>query len=441
MAGGFQVYAQTPEGRIIAANDDWTLSDHGFNAPNDAGVFVRNIAACFTGGKSGKFLAYSDHLGLNGGMLAGAMAGFGHTWVIDTSMPLATSTLMDYDGVFLGVIPVDNQVLIDYVKAGGNVYVYSGGDTEPDKWNTFLQHFGLQFKSFNNGVMGDIPITSDHPLFREVDYLYHAIGTSVEDLDLSDPKNQVVATYQDEGLFAIYDSIGNACEITFRRADSNGDGTVDISDAINTLGFLFLGTGKVDCMDAGDANDDGLLDISDAIITLEWLFVDTTKLPPAPGPFTPGPDPTNDALTCNQYPSEGGGGGGGSVKETAEAIDKSTKDQQTKDSVKNVLNIVPKGTLNVAPNPPTYFHLDGKYKGYTPFTVKDLYEGPYAVNLTRYGYETYQTTVKVLPGQTITFKPTLKLLASPSPSPTASPTPSPSPSPNLTPSPSPVYSY
>lgn len=129
------------------------------------------------------------------------------------------------------------------------------------------------------------------------------------------------------------------------------------------------------------------------------------------------------------------------MKEAAETIDKSALDQQTKDNIKSALNIVPKGTLSASSNPTgAYFYLDGKYKGYTgltPILIKDLCEGSYQVKFTKYNYETYQTTIKILPGQTTSIKPKLKPLPSSSPIPSPSPSPSPSP----TPSPSPVYSY
>ena len=80
------------------------------------------------------------------------------------------------------------------------------------------------------------------------------------------------------------------------RGDANGDRAVDISDAIYTLGALFLGTADVSCADAMDANDDGGVNISDPIFTLFFLMAAGTP-PPAPFP-QPGPDPTPDALGC-----------------------------------------------------------------------------------------------------------------------------------------------
>jgi hypothetical protein len=87
----------------------------------------------------------------------------------------------------------------------------------------------------------------------------------------------------------------------FLRADANADATVDISDALSVLGYLFLGTEDLVCLDAADSNDDGTIDISDATFTLGFLFVGSAA-PPAPGPSTPGPDPTGDSLSCGSGP-------------------------------------------------------------------------------------------------------------------------------------------
>ncbi|MBI4601621.1 MAG: hypothetical protein HY721_06635 [Planctomycetes bacterium] len=91
-----------------------------------------------------------------------------------------------------------------------------------------------------------------------------------------------------------------APEPTFRRADSNGDGRVDIGDAISTLTYLFSGGAAPGCTDAADANDTGDLDLSDGIFTLQWLFAGGND-PPAPGPFDCGSDGPGDALGCTAY--------------------------------------------------------------------------------------------------------------------------------------------
>lgn len=86
----------------------------------------------------------------------------------------------------------------------------------------------------------------------------------------------------------------------FRRGDSNGDGKVDLSDGVNTLGFLFLGAAAPTCLDAADANDSSNIDLSDGVFTFGYLFLGNAA-PPAPGPVDCGPDPSADGLSCAQY--------------------------------------------------------------------------------------------------------------------------------------------
>jgi formylglycine-generating enzyme required for sulfatase activity len=90
----------------------------------------------------------------------------------------------------------------------------------------------------------------------------------------------------------------------FRRGNVNGDKTVDISDAIATLSYLFLGHAPPTCLSAADTNDDGALDISDGVTLLSYLFVGQASLPP---PFAEcGLDPTADGLSCESFPRCGG---------------------------------------------------------------------------------------------------------------------------------------
>lgn len=82
---------------------------------------------------------------------------------------------------------------------------------------------------------------------------------------------------------------------TFIRGDANGDGSVNIADAIATLEHLF-NNGASPCMDAMDVNDDGSKNIADAVALLDELFGG------APGSIPPpnvcGTDPTADMLDC-----------------------------------------------------------------------------------------------------------------------------------------------
>ncbi len=82
----------------------------------------------------------------------------------------------------------------------------------------------------------------------------------------------------------------------FFRGDANMDRSVDVSDAVFALGWLFLGEEQPSCLDAVDANDDGSVDVADPIAILQSLFTRGTTLPPPSG--TPGEDPTPDGLGC-----------------------------------------------------------------------------------------------------------------------------------------------
>ena len=83
--------------------------------------------------------------------------------------------------------------------------------------------------------------------------------------------------------------------VSFIRGDRNGDGGIDIADAIGILGFLFSGE-TATCLDALDSNDDGSVNIADGIYLLDFLFSGGTP-PPAPHPNA-GVDPTADTLDC-----------------------------------------------------------------------------------------------------------------------------------------------
>jgi formylglycine-generating enzyme required for sulfatase activity len=87
----------------------------------------------------------------------------------------------------------------------------------------------------------------------------------------------------------------------FQRGDANADGTVNISDAITVLGFLFLGSpAALQCEDAADVDDSGALNITDPVYLLGFLFLGGPA-PPAPHGKC-GPDPTADALDCAAFP-------------------------------------------------------------------------------------------------------------------------------------------
>jgi hypothetical protein len=89
-------------------------------------------------------------------------------------------------------------------------------------------------------------------------------------------------------------------EPRFLRGDANADGVVDLSDAVFTLGALFLGTKLPSCLSAADFDDSASINVTDPIFLLGTLFLGTGSLP-APVEDC-GVDPTPDSLTCESAP-------------------------------------------------------------------------------------------------------------------------------------------
>lgn len=70
----------------------------------------------------------------------------------------------------------------------------------------------------------------------------------------------------------------------FRRGDCNDDGSVDLSDAICILGWLFTGAAAPGCVAATNTNGDADADMTDATHILEHLFLG------GPAPIAPFPE-------------------------------------------------------------------------------------------------------------------------------------------------------
>jgi choice-of-anchor A domain-containing protein len=201
-------------GRIVVNHDEWTLSNSGFAQNGNAAAFARNVAQWFTGGRPGRFLAYSTNFGLTESTLASVMRAAGHTWTVSTSAPFTLATLSQYDAVFLGGSPVDTSVLTQYVRQGGNVYLMAGTGIgaayEASIWNPFLGVFGLRYASAYNGFCSTVGGTSTHPVLSAIPSLYYCSGNSVSRLSSTDPNTAIIHTYSGQGLIAVFDGCPGA---------------------------------------------------------------------------------------------------------------------------------------------------------------------------------------------------------------------------------------
>ena len=84
----------------------------------------------------------------------------------------------------------------------------------------------------------------------------------------------------------------------FMRGDVNEDNSLDISDGVTMLQYMFTG-GVGYCEDAYDINDDGLINLGDAINLFGYLFLNGSA--PAQPFGVCGADPTGDDLGCESY--------------------------------------------------------------------------------------------------------------------------------------------
>ena len=93
---------------------------------------------------------------------------------------------------------------------------------------------------------------------------------------------------------------------TFVRGDANSDGSINLTDGVVPLLYLFSGGAAPGCLDSADTNDTGSIEITDAIIIFSWLFSGGAA-PAEPSPLSPGysaencaEDPTDDGIGCDR---------------------------------------------------------------------------------------------------------------------------------------------
>jgi hypothetical protein len=161
----------------------------------------------FIGDNKGKIHALSTNFGITESLLESTITTAGHTF---TKGIIDLQTLSKYDIIFVAGESIDNNILIEYVKKGGNVFLsggtgIGGAQAEADRWNTFLGTFDLKFANVYNGIMGNISPNISHPIFAGMVPNLDGMQKTIEDLitqiktlqinhkDLLDRYNRVVA--------------------------------------------------------------------------------------------------------------------------------------------------------------------------------------------------------------------------------------------------------
>lgn len=111
-----------------------------------------------------------------------------------------------------------------------------------------------------------------------------------------------------DSVTLILGDLGPPPDPTFHRGDVDQNGLLQLTDAVQVLSYLFLGTATrvPSCLDAADADDNGEIQLTDAVRILGFLFLGNAP-PPAPGPppETCGSDPSADTLVNAECVFEG----------------------------------------------------------------------------------------------------------------------------------------
>jgi hypothetical protein len=244
-AGSRSVSVGGAGGRIVVMNDEWEFTNTGIERAPGGAVLLRNVVAFLAGPPPGRIRGLSNNFGLTDASLSNVLSSAGYTYTAGrTTGSISVAELRQYAAVFLdedlfGSVP-NQQVLIDYVRAGGRVMVLSGtgifgSQEEAASWNGFLQAFGLRYNGGGyNGVSGVIPASGSSALFGGVGAFYQSNGQDVL-LTGSDPHASIILTYNGHGLIGIYDGPSrDPSPVVARIAGALGDNGWYVSDVTVT---------------------------------------------------------------------------------------------------------------------------------------------------------------------------------------------------------------
>ena len=92
--------------------------------------------------------------------------------------------------------------------------------------------------------------------------------------------------FDNDGQVALFSFVptGGDSPVEFERGDCNGDGDVNLSDAVCILGWLFGGAATPGCIAALNTNGDATVNVTDSVSLLNFLFAG------GPAPVDPFPE-------------------------------------------------------------------------------------------------------------------------------------------------------
>ncbi|MCK4427950.1 MAG: hypothetical protein KAW16_05665, partial [candidate division Zixibacteria bacterium] len=159
----------------------------------------------------------------------------------DLADTLEVTLVIDHSNVAPSITPIGDTVLVGFLES----FTYYPTIVDPDDEVhsiTYLEHPHWCWVQ-NDSVIGTAPDT----IFLET------LTVTAQDYCNADTLSFMVRTY--------------LC------GDANGDGIIDIADAVYLLNYLFIGGPEPELLEAGDANCDEVIDIADVVYLINYLFM------------------------------------------------------------------------------------------------------------------------------------------------------------------------
>jgi photosystem II stability/assembly factor-like uncharacterized protein len=152
-----------------------------------------------------------------------------------------------------------------------------GGESWSDVMVNNYYIYGIEIDSLRPNYLYASGYRYDHPLtlFRSEDSgsswsaIYensYPVNGAYDILMLSLAYLNVIYFATDYGVYRYYDILSFIC------GDANGDGTINVGDAVFLISYVFKGGPAPEPLEAGDANCDEQVNVGDAVYLIAYVF-------------------------------------------------------------------------------------------------------------------------------------------------------------------------
>jgi hypothetical protein len=119
----------------------------------------------------------------------------------------------------------------------------------------------LMFAEYDTQVDVDLPWIGNTRLIH-----YNSAGEMIHDIDTM--LSGSYSTSMSRGELVILAALSN-----YLCGDANGDESINVSDAVSIINYVFVGGNPPDPIESGDCNCDGAVNVSDAVWIINYVFV------------------------------------------------------------------------------------------------------------------------------------------------------------------------